>query len=175
MQVYLIRHTKPNVPIGTCYGQSDVDIAPTFREEATGTLSLLKGIQFDKVYCSPLRRATKLAVFCGYPDAERDDRLMEMNMGEWEMRWIEDIPDVSIDLWYDQFDTIHAPGGETFDDLYNRIVDFLNEKKKEGYNRIALFCHGGPILCARVFAGQIKKSDGFKALTPFAGIDVIDI
>ena len=34
MEVILIRHTTPDVPTGTCYGQSDVPLKETFEEEA---------------------------------------------------------------------------------------------------------------------------------------------
>jgi hypothetical protein len=76
MEIVLIRHTKVGVPKGTCYGWSDVPLADTFLEEATETKANLEKIKinFDKVYSSPLSRAEKLAEYCGYPDAERDDR-----------------------------------------------------------------------------------------------------
>ena len=40
---------------------------------------------------SPLTRARKLAAYCGYPNPTLDDRLKEMNMGDWEMRLYDDI------------------------------------------------------------------------------------
>lgn len=84
MVVYLIRHTSVDVPQGVCYGQTDVPLNPTFEEEAALTSARLKGLQFDKVYMSPLTRCVRLATFCGYPDGERDDRIKEINFGDWE-------------------------------------------------------------------------------------------
>ena len=37
MKVTLIRHTKVEVPKGTCYGWSDIPVADTFMEEAAIT------------------------------------------------------------------------------------------------------------------------------------------
>ena len=34
MKITLIRHTKVDVPSGTCYGWTDVPLAPTFPDEA---------------------------------------------------------------------------------------------------------------------------------------------
>ena len=34
MQLFLIRHTKPQVTAGLCYGQSDIDVAASFVEES---------------------------------------------------------------------------------------------------------------------------------------------
>ena len=62
MVVYLIRHTSVDVPQGVCYGQTDVPLNPTFEEEAAQTSARLKGLQFDKVYMSPLTRCIRLAL-----------------------------------------------------------------------------------------------------------------
>ena len=77
MVIYFIRHTSVDVPQGVCYGQTDVPLKPTFEAEATQTAAHLQGLSFDKVYTSPLTRCVRLATFCGYPDAERDDRLKD--------------------------------------------------------------------------------------------------
>ena len=56
MEVCLIRHTKTAVIPGTCYGNSDVDVADSFLEEAGKVRESLKGERFDAVYSSPLQR-----------------------------------------------------------------------------------------------------------------------
>ena len=86
MDVFLIRHTSVDVPAGTCYGHTDVALRPTFPEEAARVKQQLDTYTFDAVYTSPLSRCTRLATYCGYPDALRDDRLKELNMGAWEMQ-----------------------------------------------------------------------------------------
>ena len=87
MEVILIRHTSVDVPPGVCYGQTDVPLKPTFEQEAAITQENLKNyLPFDHVYTSPLTRCVRLASYCGYPDAERDKRIMEINFGSWEMK-----------------------------------------------------------------------------------------
>ena len=87
MDIIMVRHTRVGVPKGTCYGWSDVPVADTFEQEATLTKSRLVEVFADGnpdiVYSSPLMRARKLAAFCGYESLVVDDRLKEMNMGEW--------------------------------------------------------------------------------------------
>ncbi|WP_373835828.1 histidine phosphatase family protein, partial [Bacteroides heparinolyticus] len=86
MEIILIRHTSVDVPPGVCYGQTDVPLKATFKEEASVTAENLKEyFPFEHVYTSPLTRCVRLASFCGYPDAEHDNRLMEINFGSWEM------------------------------------------------------------------------------------------
>ena len=123
----------------------------------------------------PLSRAAKLAAFCGYPDAERDERLKEMNMGHWEMQRFDDIIDERLQLWYDDFLNQPTTGGESFRDLYARVAAFLNELRKKDYRRVAVFAHGGVLICAQVYAGAIPLEDGFKHLTSYGGVVKINI
>ena len=78
-----------------CYGFTDVDVRDTFEEEAAAACARLKGLDPEAVFTSPLQRAAKLAAFCGYPDAIRDDRLKEMNFGDWEGKPWEEILDTT--------------------------------------------------------------------------------
>ena len=115
MEVILVRHTAPDVPAGTCYGQTDVPLKDTFVEEATATWEVLAALGApDAVFTSPLSRCVRLAEFCGYPDAIRDNRLLEMNFGEWEMQRYEEIRDPYIEDWYADYINLPVPGGESF-------------------------------------------------------------
>ena len=100
MKVYLVRHTSVDVAPGTCYGQTDVPLRASFQEEAEVCKKALQdtGMRFSRIYTSPLSRCTRLAAYCGFPEAERDERLKEMNMGEWEMQRFEEITFVDDDL-----------------------------------------------------------------------------
>ena len=175
MEIYLARHTSVDVPRGTCYGFSDVPLRTTFRHEAAATRLRLSGLTFDHVYTSPLSRAAKLAAYCGYPDAERDERLKEMNMGEWEMKRFDDITDERLKLWYDDYLNRPATGGESFRDLYARVSAFLDQLRREHFRRVAIFAHGGVLVCAQVYAGEIPLEDGFKHLTPYGGVVRINL
>ena len=41
MEIYLVRHTTPDVAKGICYGQADIDVTATFLAEAAGHNDLL--------------------------------------------------------------------------------------------------------------------------------------
>ena len=96
MEIVLVRHTSVGVPKGTCYGWSDVPVAATFETEAAETKRRLGTEPFDAVYSSPLTRARKLAAYCGWPSPVVDDRLKEMNMGDWEMKLFDEIEDENL-------------------------------------------------------------------------------
>jgi alpha-ribazole phosphatase len=175
MLVYLIRHTSVDVEPGTCYGQTDVPLRPSFTEEAKITSAKLDSIIFDKVYTSPLSRSWKLAGFCGYKDALRDDRLMEINFGDWEMKRFDEIDDPNIEKWYSDYINVRSTNGESFQDQYNRVASFLDELKRQDYKSVAIFAHGGVLICAQIYAGLIKAKEAFESLTPYGGIVKIDI
>ena len=167
MDIIMVRHTRVGVPKGTCYGWSDVPVADTFEQEATLTKSRLVEVFADGnpdiVYSSPLMRARKLAAFCGYESLVVDDRLKEMNMGEWEMQR------------YDDYMHIRATGGEGFQDLYERVASFLDEIKEKGYRRVAVFAHGGVLLCGGIYAGLFPAEGCFSHLVECGGIQRFQI
>ena len=175
MKVYLIRHTSPDVPKGTCYGQTDVPVASSFREEAAATLAAIPDVKFDKVYSSPLTRARLLADYCGYPAPRLDNRLKELNFGRWEMQKYDEIDDPYIQEWYDNFVDAPIPGGESFREMYDRIADFLDELKTKEYQNVLIFAHGGVLACARVYAGLCDLRHAFEDLIPFGGMLCIEI
>ncbi len=176
MKVVLIRHTHVDVPKGTCYGWTDVPVASTFEQEAITTKKNLEiHLPFDHVYSSPLTRARKLATFCGYPHPETDDRLKEMNMGDWEMQRFDDIEDQGLQRWYDDFMHVSTTNGEGFPQLYDRVASFLDELKKTNYQNVAVFAHGGVLICAGIYAGLFPAEGCFHHLVDCGGLEVIEI
>ncbi|MEL5892625.1 alpha-ribazole phosphatase [Bacteroides sp. GD17] len=176
MEVTLIRHTSVDVAPGICYGQTDVPLKPTFEQEAAVTAENLKAyLPFDHVYTSPLTRCVRLATYCGYPDAERDKRIMEINFGEWEMKPFDGNDDPRLQEWYADYLNVAATGGESFMMLYQRVSGFLNELKNMPYERVAIFAHGGVLICAQIYASTLKWEEAFGALTPYGGIVRIHI
>ena len=184
MEVFMIRHTSVDVPKGTCYGWTDVPLAATFEQEATVTKQKLERLlaaqpspTFDKVYSSTLSRAYKLAHFCGFPNPRLDSRLKEMYMGDWEMRNFDDIAktDPHIIEWYKDFMHLQTTNGEGFTQLYERVADFLDELKKQPYERVAIFAHGGVLLCGGIYAGLFSVDDVFSHQVEYGGIQVITL
>lgn len=176
MEVFLIRHTRVNVPKGTCYGQTDVGVADTFEQEAAVTKhNLQEHLPFDAVYSSPLTRARKLAAYCGYPNAQLDDRLKEMAMGEWEMRMYDSIKDDRLEAWYKDYMHMPTPGGESLPMLYQRVAAFLDELKTKPYRRVAVFAHAGVLICAGLYGGLFNEENAWSNLTDYGGIERIVI
>ncbi len=176
MEIILVRHTSVDVPKGTCYGWTDVPVRNTFEQEAQATLqSLQRYLPFDKAYSSPLTRARMLAAYCGYPDAQTDDRLKEMNMGEWEMQRYDEIQDPHLQEWYDDY--MHQPttGGESFMQQYQRVAAFLDELKGGSYQRVAIFAHAGVLISAGLHAGLYQWENAWSNVVNYGKFIIIHI
>lgn len=179
MRVILVRHTSVDVPPGTCYGQTDVPVAPTFPEEAQQVQQRLQQLQlqFDAVYTSTSSRAFLLAFFCGYQQARFDNRLKEMFFGRWEMQRYDQIQDPHLQEWYDDF--LHQPAtdGESFQDQLTRVSQFMDELKQRHAPdaTILIFAHGGVLAAARIYAGQVSQEQAFSPLVPYGGMIEVTI
>ena len=173
MKLIFIRHTRVNVSPGICYGQTDVPLADSFLKEAEEVrqkLSLYGA--FHEVYTSPLKRATKLAEFCGYTDALPDARLMEMNMGEWEMQKYDDIQDPWLQEWYKDYLHLPTTGGESFPQLRARVAEFIDERRQNSPEdaTIAVFAHAGVLIAAMLYTNLFPESEAFRNQPQYGGI-----
>ncbi|WP_430935119.1 alpha-ribazole phosphatase [Saccharicrinis sp. 156] len=160
-EVYLIRHTTPKVKPGVCYGISDVDVVESFNEEVDDIKHLLNGFSPELVAASPLIRCQKLAVsLFSDLDINTDNRLMEMNFGDWEMKPWADIDRSTMKTWSADFVNIPTPNGECFNDLYQRASGFMDELiRKSDSPKVALVTHSGIMrcLCSRYLHIPLSK------------------
>jgi len=159
LKLTLIRHTSLQIAPGVCYGQSNVDVATSFIDEAAQLRTKLADIHFDAIYSSPLQRCVKLANVLNLGDSIEDYRLMELNFGDWEMQAWDDIPRDIFDDWAHDYANKAPKNGETFGQLQQRGLHFLDEMqaKHQGEN-IAIITHGGLIraLLAHVLNMELK-------------------
>ena len=148
MDIYLIRHTKPLIEPGICYGISELELAPTFNEELKVLKAKTRGVNNLKIISSPLKRCTILANEFAPQAFLPDNRLLEMNFGEWEnLPWL-DIMDKYQDYykkWEVEYVNLPPPGGETFSQLYKRCSGLMDELINTADGNYALITHGGVI------------------------------
>ena len=149
MEIYLIRHTTPDVVVGTCYGQSDLEVTESFLDEAAAIRRHLPQ-NMASVYSSPLKRCHLLAQELFPQHAiQLDDRLKEIHCGEWEMQIWNDIDASVLKPWMEDFVNNRFPGGENYVDLFERTTGFFNELMQHPQPQ-AIVSHGGvlrSILC----------------------------
>ncbi len=147
MKFYFLRHTSLDVNADTFYGQTDLDVSKTFHEEAKVIIKKLihEGIDFKKikVTSSPLKRCIKLTEqICN--SYRIDDRLKEMNLGDWEMKEKTKIPDNLINEWENNLLNFKIPNGESNREFLNRLEGFLKDIIKRDEDSL-IVCHAGCI------------------------------
>lgn len=176
MKIYLVRHTAVDVPAGIAYGQTDVPLRDTFAEEAEAVRQQLAQLSFDAVYTSPLSRCTRLADVCGYPDAICDERLLELNFGDWEMHtWDEVTADPQSKAWFEDWINVPVRGGESFRQQYERVARFFDDLKQTDHRQVCIFAHGGILTCARVYAGCYELKEAFNNVPPYGGVIDVEV
>lgn len=166
MNIYLIRHTSVDVPKGVCYGQTDVPLKASFKEEALVVKSKLD-FKPDAVFSSPLSRCVRLANYCGFESATFDNRLKELNFGQWEnQEWDK----IDMTIWETDWINNPAPEGESFMDMYQRVASFFEELKTIKSDNTLIFTHGGVISCARVYFEQADINETFSLMPQYGEI-----
>ena len=145
MEIYLIRHTSPDIESGTCYGQTDLGIRESFKKEAEIIAGYLPS-NIGQVISSPLQRCRKLAdfLFPGFP-IELNENLKEIHCGDWELKKWSDIPKATLDQWMREFVTTPFPNGESYEQFYQRVISQFELITQRSTSPTAIISHGGVI------------------------------
>ncbi len=123
----LVRHGQTDWNLeGRFQGQSDTPLNQTGRIEAQSLADQLKGQAFSAIFTSDLLRAKETADIIAEVLGLRvisEPRLREINQGEWEGLFVEDIKAINAVHW-DQRKTdpanFHPPGGESVAEVAQR-------------------------------------------------------
>lgn len=157
MKLYLVRHPKPLVAQGICYGASDVKCSTEALESAARDLLnvLPKGLP---IVSSPLSRCELLAhILCRLqPDLSHktDEKLAEMHFGAWEMRSWDAIPRDELAAWTDAFATYRCGGtGESTGMFVQRVAQRLYQSAQMGGDQIWI-THAGVIRAMQWLSAQ---------------------
>lgn len=144
MEIYLIRHTTPAIAKGICYGQTDLDIdKKRFAKEAKSIQNKLPK-NIEAFYSSPLKRCQLLAEKLSN-DFKTDKNLMELNFGKWENKSWKEINQTELNPWMEDFVNIPPPEGESYAELHQRSIIFVDSLWSSPYKKVALITHAGVI------------------------------
>ena len=151
MKILLIRHGQSTGNVEARFtGQNDVPL--TALGETQGQLVckyLAENYSIDAIYTSCLSRAQN--TIRGLADALQitptcDKRINELHLGKWEGKLIADLKTTcpnDLERWANEPRTFFCPDGESFENLYDRAVDFLNDLVKTDCKTVCVCAHGG--------------------------------
>lgn len=173
MEIYLVRHTETVCEKGICYGQSDVGLAEPFELIFENIIPQLPSEAI--IFSSPLQRCVILAKYIQNKiktiSYQEDERLMEINFGDWEMKNWNDIPPEQLNPWMEDFVNIRTHNGESFVELHKRTGTFLSEQiSKKPKKPIVIVAHAGIIRSFLCHHTSLPLKDAFQNKADFGQV-----
>jgi alpha-ribazole phosphatase len=162
VKLWLLRHAQVLVDAGTCYGSTNVDCDPEATDTAAKSFAPNPSLG-STLWTSPSIRACKLAQALSSlrPDLQgpsTDNRLQEMDFGQWEMQPWESIPRVAIDEWADEFPHHRFGGKECVQDVLDRVADALSNACLLGVPEMVWVTHAGVIRAVEFLSTDEKQT-----------------
>ena len=164
-----LRHPKPEIEPGICYGRTDLEIAAIGHQQIAKALETTP--KLTRIVASPALRCRKLALSLAQRDqleVRFDPRLWEMNMGEWENIAWKDIDRKLSEHWLEDPINRPTPGGEAFIDVQNRVLDALSTLMDDEAMTTAVVCHAGPIRATQMAWRKITFHQAFAEAPPYS-------
>jgi alpha-ribazole phosphatase len=163
MRLILVRHPRPLVADGVCYGSTDLEPDP--RDLAHVQAALARTLPAGAlVFSSPLRRCTALAARLGSPEVRIDARLAELDFGTWEMQAWDAIPRRQVDAWADALVDHRPGGGESVLRMTERLAAFYAHAAQLPDKDIIVVCHAGSMrLLGALHAGLPPREAALRA------------
>ena len=158
MLIHLIRHTTPQIAKGICYGQTDLELANNHQEEFASVKAKLFD-SYEAIYSSPLQRCLMLAREINSKELFVDDRLIEYNFGDWELKPWDSITGEHAQKWMQNYVEVAPPNGESLLMMQHRVDSFLHEILQSSYQSVAVVSHAGVLrlMHANVAGIQVKS------------------
>jgi alpha-ribazole phosphatase len=180
MDLYLVRHTQPDVAEGVCYGHADLDVACSFQDELIQLQPKLSHLKNAAIFSSPLQRCLKLAQATqghfNTSDIKIDKRLMELNFGDWELKPWSDIPQGIVGEWTDAHIQQRPPNGESYLDLHMRAKSFFDEIQTVSDTTESLvFTHAGVIRALVAEALNLPLTHAVKLQIDYGSVSKITV
>ncbi|WP_353233983.1 histidine phosphatase family protein [Diaphorobacter ruginosibacter] len=154
-RLWLVRHARPLIGPGICYGAQDVPADDGHSRQSALALSGALPDSLALVAHSPLSRCGQLArawsAHRAAPRAQADARLREMDFGNWEgQRW-DAIPRTELDAWTDRFASYRPGGGEPLQAMLGRVSNALRDAHAASLENagrdVVWITHAGVIRC----------------------------
>jgi alpha-ribazole phosphatase len=149
MKLWLVRHARVQLTGGLCYGASDVPADPEHTQTVAAALAIVLPAGAP-LWMSGLGRAQQLAAAVralrtDLASPTVDERLNEMNFGQWELRAWDAIPRSAFDVWMADFAHHRFGGAESTQQVIDRVAAALSATRETGAADAVWICHAGVI------------------------------
>ncbi len=145
IRFYITRHglTQWNKE-GRLQGRQNSPLLESGIEDARDLKAYLSDVSFSAVYSSPVERAYYTASTIFGDQVIKDDRLREMSFGIYEGKKVSDIAHLKEyqDLWDHPGDFTRFEDGESYQEVKDRLLDFVEEMIHTKEGNIFVCLHG---------------------------------
>lgn len=164
MRLLLVRHPRPAIDAGLCYGSTDVAAAPGEILRVRQALRTAGLPDTLPTWSSPLSRCAGLAQAIDPPGLRFDARLAEMDFGAWELRPWDAIPRAEVDAWAGDLLRYRPGGGECVLDVARRVAAVLADLRNTAHPETLVICHAGTMRLLRaLWTGQPLEAAALEA------------
>ena len=156
--IYLLRHGEIESPGGKRFiGQVDCPLSDRGRSQADFWKNWLTGKGIGSIFCSDLCRSLDTADIIARGIGGKclvKPELREIHLGEWDGQSMQQIKTDHPAVWKargEHIDTFKTPGGESFSDLYDRVVPLFRSIAVGPDGHVLIVGHAGVnrmILCS---------------------------
>ncbi len=163
---------------GLLLGRADPPLTETGRAQANAVgAALAAGAAPLAVVTSPLQRAVETATAIASHfelDIERDERLIELDYGDWDERGFGDVPADELRAWRAD-PTFAPPGGESLVAVQERTAECAAELlERAGDGLVVAVSHVSPIKAAIAWALQVGPEIAWRMRLDLGSITRID-
>ena len=174
MEIYLIRHTTPDIGRDVCYGQLDMEVDYLLFQEELMKIQSKIPQEIEQFYSSPLKRCRVLAQTLS-PEFCQSDLLKELNFGNWEGQQWSKIQKNELNPWMEDFVNAQVPDGESYLNLYNRTEDFIRKLLNTPFKRVAIITHAGNIRSFISYVLGLPLENSFRVALNYGSVVHIEI
>jgi alpha-ribazole phosphatase len=170
VQLFLVRHPRPEFSEGVCYGRTDLGLT---EDVAAVVQRVQPQLPIDApIYSSPLQRCRLLAEALT-PTPRIDARLQEMDFGTWEMQPWSAIDRTALDAWAADPGGFAPPEGESPAQLLARVSEFYVDLHATGVKEAVLITHAGVIKALQGLLRRLPANEWMQLTFAFSSVTVM--
>lgn len=165
MELYVIRHGQTIVnKLGLINSRNYIGLNKSGRIEAKKASEEIEKIDFDLIFCSPMRRTKQTCKIINKNNVKviYDERLLERDSRSMQFK-LASILDIN--KWYDINKEIVYKNSEGFKSIIDRTKDILNELREKYPNKtILLVTHGDVCKAINAYLNNITDAKTINSL-----------
>jgi len=155
LKLIIVRHAESQWnPLGRYQGLLDPELTERGKAQAEALAYELRKEEVTRIYSSPLKRTYQTAKILsdklGVP-LYREERVIEIDHGKWSGMLVDEVKEKypeEFEMWIKEPHRIKFEGGESLEDVLNRVREFLNHvRNKHEDETVVVVSHTVPIRC----------------------------